>query len=120
MEDLRHGQRIGNYSIDFKRKGSIEWEVLVPSVQATNSSAHWKDRPDGNDPRDSHIGHKRIDVPIVPTSGQHALHVSQIRFNCLRLIDVVDVGAPVYLRKLSLHKKLVPWEMSSSAPLLDT
>jgi hypothetical protein len=45
------------------------WEVLVPPVVAnkthrtgsTTNGLH--DRPDGHDPRDSHIGHKRIDVP---------------------------------------------------------
>lgn len=33
MEDLTNGQRIGNYSIDYQRKGSDQWEVLVPPVQ---------------------------------------------------------------------------------------
>ena len=33
-EDLQHGQRIGNYSVEYRRKGSSTWEVLVPPVQA--------------------------------------------------------------------------------------
>merc|ERR1712187_977631 len=34
MEDLKQGQRIANYSIDFQRKGSSSWETLVPPVWA--------------------------------------------------------------------------------------
>ena len=75
MEDLTHGQRIGNYSIEFKRKGGDHWETLVPAVQPNTTSATAttgttiiqqeeeegalvkgavgeRDRPDGHDPRD--------------------------------------------------------------------
>ena len=38
MEDLTQGQRIGNYSIDFQRKGSQQWETLVPPVQPVVSA----------------------------------------------------------------------------------
>ena len=139
MEDLSKGQRIGNYSIDFRREGSDEWEVLVPAVQPaptpprasstragskgvgtdhTEAAAGWRikgaDRPDGHDPRDQYIGHKRIDTTAVPMSGAKAVHAAQVRFNCLALVASAGEasageGAHVYLRKLSLHKKLVPW-----------
>ena len=125
MEDLTRGQRIGNYSIDFRREGSAEWEVLVPPVQppkppkphdddAPPSPAPLGDRPDGNDPRDQYIGHKRIDVPVVPTSGAGAVAVAQVRFNCIRLVASVDDPADsnVHLRRFSLHKKVVPWGQS--------
>ena len=143
MEDLTHGQRIGNYSIEFKRKGGDHWETLVPAVQPNTTSATAttgttiiqqeeeegalvkgavgeRDRPDGHDPRDQvsqnrprkrkreqanffgfsfsseicgcvsavavlfcprgqYIGHKRIDTPIVPTSGAGAIAVAQVR-----------------------------------------
>lgn len=106
MEDLSRGQRIGNYSIDFRRWGSSLWETLVPPVQLSGAvSTRLRDRPDGKDPRDSHVGHKRIDVPIAPTSG-----IAQVRFNCIRLTKATEAGAHVYLRRLSLHKRRVPWE----------
>lgn len=110
QEDLRFGQRIGNYSIDFRRRGSTAWEVLIPAVQPRNTSlpAGYGDRPDGHDPRDSHVGHKRIDTPVVPTSGVGAIVVEQVRFNCLRAIGGA-AGGPVHLRRLSLHLKRVPW-----------
>ena len=62
------------------------------------------------DPRDQYIGHKRIDVPIVQTSGAGAISIKQVRLNCLRLIKSVETGEPVYVRSLSLHKKVVPWD----------
>eukprot|EP00051_Salpingoeca_urceolata_P027593 m.482267 g.482267 ORF g.482267 m.482267 type:complete len:515 (+) comp22486_c0_seq1:4013-5557(+) len=103
MEDLIQGQRIANYSVEFKRRGSDAWEFLVPPVVPHNKSLG--DRPDGHDPRDSHIGHKRIDVPVVNTTGVHNVHVKTVRFNCIRAL-----AEPVYLRQFSLHKKTVPWE----------
>ena len=50
-----------------------------------------KDRPDVNDPRDSHVGHKRIDVPKqgVVTSGAGALKIAEIRFNCIALVKAI-------------------------------
>ena len=62
------------------------------------------------DPRDQYIGHKRIDVPIVQTSGAGAISIKQVRLNFLRLIKSVEAGEPVYVRSLSLHKKVVPWD----------
>jgi len=122
MEDLVHGQRIGNYSIEYRAKGSVSWEVLVPPVRASHSppppaagaarvptapaaDGPVSDRPDGHDPRDQYIGHRRIDIPIVSTE-----HIAQVRFNCLRLIKAVPTGESVHLRQFSVHKKIVPWE----------
>mmetsp|Transcript_15265 Transcript_15265/g.39253 ORF Transcript_15265/g.39253 Transcript_15265/m.39253 type:complete len:598 (+) Transcript_15265:41-1834(+) len=102
MEDLTHGQRFGNYSVDFQRVGSSKWETLVSPSNVTSAL---QDRPDGHDPRDSHIGHKRIDLPEVPTSGPVAVQIAKVRLNCLRAI-----AEPVYVRSFSLHKKTVPWE----------
>ena len=125
MEDLQYGQRIGNYSIDFRRVGSETWEVLVPAVQPTppppptiagvaapTAGPGLKDRPDGNDPRDSHVGHKRIDVPApgVKTSGADAINMAEIRFNCLSKVRAAAPADQVYVRRFSLHKRDVPWE----------
>jgi hypothetical protein len=63
MEDLTRGQRIGNYSIDFKLGASSPWRVLVPPVQLNSTGGDHdgghegghllrdRDRPDGHDPR---------------------------------------------------------------------
>lgn len=102
MEDLTHGQRFGNYSIEFQRVGATVWETLVPASQRSDGGL--QDRPDGSDPRDSHIGHKRIDLPVVMTQGPTAVKIAKVRLNCLRAI-----AEPVYVRSLSLHKKTVPW-----------
>jgi hypothetical protein len=59
---------------------------------------------------DQYIGHKRIDVPIVATSGPGALPIAQVRLNCHRLIASVEKGGTVFVRSMSLHKKRVPWE----------
>ena len=124
MEDLSQGQRIANYSLDFQRVGSPHWETLVPPVLANNTitnagsgsgtgsgiahKANVRDRPDGHDPRDSFIGHKRIDIPVVDT---HSIAVSRVRFNCLGLLPTVEANdAKVHLRSLSLHRKKVPWQ----------
>lgn len=112
MEDLAQGQRIGNYSIEYRERGSApnDWKVLVPPV-VDNKTKPLGDRPDGRDPRDSHVGRKRIDVPMkgVVTSGPAAVPVAQIRFNCLRTVLGAE-GEPVHIRKLSVHLKRVPWE----------
>lgn len=107
MEDLRFGQRIGNYSIDFRQEGSDVWEVLVPPVQPIPPPTSLGDHPNGKDPRDSHVGHKRIDVPALSLVG---LKVAQVRFNCIRLVEGAGEGDLVFIRSLSLHKKRVPWE----------
>jgi hypothetical protein len=138
MEDLRLGQRIGNYSIDYRLHGSADWHVLVPPVQPANKtavaarSAGFGDRPDGHDPRDQYIGHKRIDTTDGMVGISSTRDVAQVRFNCLRLIpDQEDNGnyrrldedgdgagdptmppsAPgfVNVRQMSLHRRVVPW-----------
>ena len=65
--------------------------------------------PNGHDPRDQYVGHKRIDVPVVDA---RSLEIEQVRFNCIRLVASVDDPADsyVHLRQLSLHKRTVPWE----------
>lgn len=125
MEDLTRGQRVANYSVDFQRRGSSTWETLVPPVWRNTShvasgdsaaphaapaqrmlwGAPLRDRPDGNDPRDSHIGHKRIDVPVVTTSGAGAIDIARVRLNCIAALE-----EPVYIRAFSLHRRNVPWD----------
>ena len=105
MENLVHGQRFGNYSVEYQAVGSSNWEILVPAVVQNGPDAgQLGDRPDGNDPRDSHIGHKRIDIPVVPTSGAQATKIGKVRLNCISAY-----AEPVYVRTFSLHKKTVPW-----------
>lgn len=104
MEDLVHGQRIANYSVEFQRQGSRVWEVLVPPVQKKKSL---QDRPDGHDPRDQYVGHKRIDFPEWPDATA-AAQVERVRFSCIRSIQNRNVA----LRSFSLHMKDVPWERS--------
>ena len=127
MEDMVHGARFANNSIDYQLAGSTAWEVLVPpcgpaGCPVKNGTAAARiqkvklyktrrnggalgDRPDGHDPRDSHIGHKRIDLPEVPTRGAKALKIAKIRLNCIEAWE-----EPVYVRSFSVHKKSVPWE----------
>lgn len=114
-EDLTHGQRIANYSIEWT-DGSGEWRTIVPfcewvdeaknEVDCSGNSiapATPTDRPDGGDPRDQYIGYKRIDfaAPFVNTTLQA---VNAVRVVCLRAL-----AEPVYLRQFSLHRKTVPW-----------
>jgi hypothetical protein len=103
MEDLSLGQRISNYSIDFQRKGSTMWEVLVPPVRRKKLAL--KDRPDGHDPRDQYVGHKRIDYPVWPDADAPKL-ARKVRFNCITSIQDHDVN----IRSFALYKKDVPWE----------
>ena len=117
MEDLKQGgQRIANYSVDYRAVGSSEWETLVPVIvkhhphpplsfsQDDGNQVLWRvgDRPDGHDPRDQYVGHKRIDVPMVNTSD---IKIDAVRFNCWRALE-----EPIYIRSFSLHKRDVPWE----------
>jgi hypothetical protein len=113
MEDMRRGQRIGNYSVEFRRRGSRVWETLVPCV-GHNSSAPpaLGDRPDGHDPRDSHVGQMRIDTPVVPTSGPSAVDIAQVRFTCHRLIQSAQAEGQLFLRRFSVHRKRAAWEQS--------
>ena len=122
MEDLRHGQRIGNYSIEFRRHQSHVWEMLVPPVQSRSSRVDEatgrlseRDRPDGHDPRDQYVGHRRIDTPIV--NGSVLAEIAQVRFNCIRVTHNADPAEGVFLRQFSLHKKIVPWESKQSRSL---
>ena len=80
-----------------------------PKRRGSGGGGGLGDRPDGNDPRDSHIGHKRIDLPEVRTAGAGALKIAKVRLNCLRAIE-----EPVHIRSFSLHKKTVPWESNGS------
>ena len=63
------------------------------------------DRPDGHDPRDQYVGHKRIDVPVVPTSGAGRVRVAKVRFSCHQAF-----ADPIHVRSFALHLKNVPWE----------
>ena len=98
MEDLVHGQRIANYSVEYRTAGGGGWRTLV-SPSNHSDSRGLGDRPDGHDPRDSHIGHKRIDLPEAPVAG-----IDRIRLSCIRALE-----EPVYIRKFSLHRRTVPW-----------
>ena len=115
MEDMTKGQRVGNYSIDYRLTDSEVWSVLVPPVQPIPPTppslgrSGFTDRPDGNDPRDQYIGYKRIDTPVVNTRG---LDIAEVRLNCVRLVEnMEDQGdREVFIKQFSLHKKKVPWE----------
>lgn len=107
MEDLKEGQRIANYTVEFQRKGKKTWETLVPPVQPKADTVG--DRPDGHDPRDSYVGHKRIDFPEWPDASAQR-DVEKVRFRCIRSIRGMDVS----IRSLTLHKKDVPWEAAET------
>jgi len=108
-EDLTKSQRIMNYSIEYRTAATAEWKTLVPAVHlhrgkeagGTNAGGRLGDRPAGADPRDSHIGFRRIDVPLggVPTAD-----VTEIRFNCLR-----SLGDTFYLKSFAVFKANLPW-----------
>lgn len=113
QEDLRFGQRIANYTFEYQAVGSRTWQLLVPPVIANKSHPSIGDRPDGHDPRDQYLGHKRIDFPVVNTSstmsgGWPVVQVARVRFTCLRAL-----AEPVYLRSITLRRKQVPWEPST-------
>ena len=55
-------------------------------------------------------GHKRIDFPIISTSGSSAPKIEEVRFNCIRLMNRgLPADTEVHLRQFSLHRKNVPW-----------
>ena len=71
MEDLTQGQRIANYSVEYRVRGSSEWKILVPAVAARNATGgyghgSYGDRPDGHDPRDQHVGYGK--TPLTASS----------------------------------------------------
>ena len=114
MEDLSFGQRIANYSFEFQAVGSDQWEVLVPPV-VLNKTAPFGDRPDGHDPRDQYMGHKRIDLPVVNTSsamsaGGPVVPVARVRLTVLRAL-----AEPVFLRSITLRLKQAPWGSHSAS-----
>ena len=97
-EDLARGQRIANYSVEYESADAPGvWSPLVPLVRASASALG--DRPDGHDPRDARVGHKRIDAALP------AANATRARFACLR-----SLGGPATLRTFSLHARRVPWE----------
>lgn len=56
-EDLTKSQRIANYTVQYRRSASAEWETLVPAVLPRKpgpdgASTNLRDRPAGADPRD--------------------------------------------------------------------
>jgi len=107
MEDLRFGQRVANYTWEFQAVGGAEWLTLVPPV--VRNASRVGDRPDGHDPRDQYLGHKRIDVPVVNTSsamsaGGAVVRVARVRFRVLRAL-----AEPVFLRSATLRLKQAPW-----------
>ena len=115
MEDLSNGQRIGNYSIDYREHGSDAWQVLIPPVKPpaptpapTLASAPLGDRPDGHDPRDQYVGHKRIDFPIVDPA---STPMRKLRFVCLRALGDDPTA---FVRSFAVHQKRVPWEAPRS------
>lgn len=110
MEELSEGQRIANYSVEFQRSGASKWETLVPPVQPTPSL---QDRPDGHDPRDQYVGHKRIDIPEWPDSAAKD-QIQKVRFTCLRSIQDLEVN----IRSFALHKRDVPWERSIASTII--
>ena len=97
-------------SIEYRLHGSPLWETLVPAVQpprpGSGGAGRLSDRPDGHDPRDQYVGHRRIDTGVVDTT---KLSIAQVRFNCIRVTKAADPADGVYLRQFSLHKKVVPW-----------
>mgnify|MGYP000571699837 FL=1 len=102
MEDLTEGQRIANYSVEYQAKGSGDWHILVPPALKNGTKPNYGDRPDGHDPRDQYVGHKRIDFPVINTT---EIQVEAVRFNCIQ-----SFTPTVAIRSFSLHKKQVPWE----------
>lgn len=105
-----------NYTIEYRLIGSSPnngpWFTLVPPVRVGRSSGsgsgqRLKDRPAGADPRDSHIGFRRIDVPSGSSATVAAAatgRIAAVRFRCLR-----SLGEEIYLASLALYQKNLPW-----------
>ena len=109
-EDLTKSQRIMNYTIEYRTAASPDWEILVPAVQPSQGPDHhgggggggrFGDRPAGADPRDSHVGVRRIDVPL---AGIFTAGIKEIRFRCLRAL-----GGTFYLKSFAVFKASLPW-----------
>ena len=66
------------------------------------------DRPDGHDPRDQYVGHKRIDFPIVDPA---STPMRKLRFVCLRALGDDPTA---FVRSFAVHQKRVPWEAPRS------
>ena len=99
-EDLRFGQRVANYTVEYEDRAGGGWQVLVPPA----SDAGLDDRPDGRDPRDSRVGHKRVDAAVRPLAT-----IARVRFVCLRAL-----APTIHLRSFSVHTRRVPWEEAPS------
>ena len=124
MEDLaRGGQRIANYTVEFLPADAADdddaWRTLVPvcAVLANGTVAcdgggelggALGDRPDGHDPRDQYVGHKRIDFPIVDPA---STPMRKLRFVCLRALGDDPTA---FVRSFAVHQKRVPWEAPRS------
>ena len=107
-EDLTKSQRIMNYTIEFRTAAGADWQTLVPAVQPSEgpdrdrgSRGRFGDRPAGADPRDSHVGFRRIDVPL---DGIYTADIEEIRFRCLR-----SLGGAFYLDSFAVFKASLPW-----------
>jgi len=103
-EDLTKSQRIMNYSVEYRTSPTADWLPLVPPVLPNTAAplpGGLADRPAGADPRDSHVGFRRIDTPVLSDTSR----VTEIRFSCLRATQ-----PEVHLASLAVYKKSVPWE----------
>ena len=123
MEDLaKGGQRVANYTVEFLPADAADdddaaWRTLVPTcaVFANGTVAcdggergALGDRPDGHDPRDQYVGHKRIDFPIVDPA---STPMRKLRFVGLR---AVGDDPTAFVRSFAVHQKRVPWEAPRS------
>ena len=114
---MSKSQRIMNYTIEYRLIGSSPsdgpWLTLVPPVAVAHGpdnagSGKLTDRPAGADPRDSHVGFRRIDVPAGGSAAAAAAaagRIAAVRFRCLR-----SIGEEIFLASLALYKKSLPWE----------
>ena len=116
------GQRVANYTVEFLPADAADdddaaWRTLVPTcaVFANGTVAcdggergALGDRPDGHDPRDQYVGHKRIDFPIVDPA---STPMRKLRFVCLRALGDDPTA---FVRSFAVHQKRVPWEAPRS------
>lgn len=102
-EDFTLSQRIMNYSIEYRTSPSGDWLPLVPAVPLHKPSlaGTLQDRPAGGDPRDSHVGFRRIDTPVIADTTD----IVEIRFSCIRALT-----DDIHLKSFSVYKKNLPWE----------